>query len=114
LQHQAAAIDDHDLVNRLGSDNLALDQINGSDPPPHGVDVRSNYLFNSTIPGVEEADAILLVGTVKKHQRLFQVWLLQVVHGHLISNVIHFFILTHTFQFYITNHMFVCHRIPSS
>ncbi|KAG2088947.1 Ndufs1, NADH-ubiquinone oxidoreductase 75kD subunit (775) [Suillus discolor] len=57
-----------DLINRLGSDNLALDQTNGSAPPPHGVDVRSNYLFNSTIPGVEEADAILLVGTNPRHE----------------------------------------------
>ncbi|KAG1809703.1 Ndufs1, NADH-ubiquinone oxidoreductase 75kD subunit (775) [Suillus subaureus] len=57
-----------DLINRLGSDNLALDQINGSAPPLHGVDVRSNYLFNSTIPGVEEADAILLVGTNPRHE----------------------------------------------
>ncbi|KAF5328942.1 hypothetical protein D9611_013511 [Ephemerocybe angulata] len=50
-----------DLVNRLGSDNLALDQV-------HGVDVRSNYLFNSTIPRVEEADAILLLGTSSRHE----------------------------------------------
>lgn len=57
-----------DLINRLGSDNLALDQINGSAPPLHGVDIRSNYLFNSTIPGVEEADAILLVGTNPRHE----------------------------------------------
>ncbi|KAF8879810.1 Ndufs1, NADH-ubiquinone oxidoreductase 75kD subunit (775) [Infundibulicybe gibba] len=57
-----------DLVNRLGSDNLALDQDNGSKAPVHGVDVRSNYLFNSTIPGVEEADAILLVGTNPRHE----------------------------------------------
>jgi len=57
-----------DLVNRLGSDNLALDQPGGYEPPVHGVDVRSNYLFNSTIPGVEEADAILLVGTNPRHE----------------------------------------------
>ena len=57
-----------DLVNRLGSDNLALDQVNGTAPPPHGVDVRSNYLFNATIPGVEEADVILLVGTNPRHE----------------------------------------------
>ncbi|KAF6757977.1 NADH-ubiquinone oxidoreductase [Ephemerocybe angulata] len=57
-----------DLVNRLGSDNLALDQVNGTAPPVHGVDVRSNYLFNSTIPRVEEADAILLVGTNPRHE----------------------------------------------
>jgi NADH dehydrogenase (ubiquinone) Fe-S protein 1 len=57
-----------DLVNRLGSDNLALDQEGGSTQPVHGVDVRSNYLFNSTIPGVELADAILLVGTNPRHE----------------------------------------------
>jgi len=57
-----------DLVNRLGSDNLALDQPNGNLAPVHGVDVRSNYLFNATIPGIEEADAILLVGTNPRHE----------------------------------------------
>lgn len=57
-----------DLANRLNSDNLTLDQPNGHVPPVHGVDVRSNYLFNATIPGVEEADAILLVGTNPRHE----------------------------------------------
>jgi len=52
-----------DLANRLNSDNLALDQPGGSAPLPHGVDVRANYLFNSKIWGVEEADAILIVGS---------------------------------------------------
>lgn len=57
-----------DLVNRLGSDNLTLDQTGGNVAPVHGADVRSNYLFNSTIPGVEEADVILLVGTNPRHE----------------------------------------------
>lgn len=57
-----------DLANRLNSDNLTLDQANGHLPPAHGVDVRSNYLFNATIPGIEEADAILLVGTNPRHE----------------------------------------------
>lgn len=57
-----------DLINRLGSDNLALDQPGGNEIPVHGVDIRSNYLFNSTIPGVEKADAILLVGTNPRHE----------------------------------------------
>lgn len=57
-----------DLVNRLGSDNLALDHTSGDKPPAHGVDMRSNYLFNATIPGVEHADAILLVGTNPRHE----------------------------------------------
>lgn len=57
-----------DLANRLGSDNLALDQPGGSAPIAHGVDVRSNYLFNSKIYGIEEADTILLVSTNPRHE----------------------------------------------
>lgn len=57
-----------DLVNRLGSDNLSTDAVGGHAAPVHAVDVRSNYLFNSTIPGVERADAILLVGTNPRHE----------------------------------------------
>jgi NADH dehydrogenase (ubiquinone) Fe-S protein 1 len=57
-----------DLANKLGSDNLALDMPSGSQPIPHGVDVRSNYLFNSRIWGVENADCILLVGTNPRHE----------------------------------------------
>jgi NADH dehydrogenase (ubiquinone) Fe-S protein 1 len=57
-----------DLANKLGSDNLSLDQPGGSSPIAHGVDVRSNYLFNSNIAGVEEADAILLIGTNPRHE----------------------------------------------
>lgn len=57
-----------DLVNRLGSDNLTTDQAGGNVPTVHGVDVRSNYLFNTTIPRIEEADAILLVGTNPRHE----------------------------------------------
>ena len=57
-----------DLVNKLNSDNLALDQPRGDQPMAHGVDVRTNYLLNSKIYGVEEADAILLVGTNPRHE----------------------------------------------
>ena len=57
-----------DLANRLGSESLALDQPQGSQPIAHGVDVRSNYLFNSKIYGVEEADVILLIGTNPRHE----------------------------------------------
>lgn len=57
-----------DLANSLNSDNLALDQPGGSQPIAHGVDVRSNYLFNSKIWGVEDADAILLVGANPRHE----------------------------------------------
>jgi NADH dehydrogenase (ubiquinone) Fe-S protein 1 len=57
-----------DLANALGSDNLALDQPGGSAPIAHGVDVRANYLFNSKIWGIEEADAMLLIGTNPRHE----------------------------------------------
>ncbi|TFK92543.1 NADH-ubiquinone oxidoreductase [Polyporus arcularius HHB13444] len=57
-----------DLVNRLGSDNTTVDSVAGHAAPVHAVDVRSNYLFNSTIPGVEQADVILLVGTNPRHE----------------------------------------------
>ncbi|KAI5283651.1 NADH dehydrogenase (ubiquinone) 78K chain precursor, 5-prime end, partial [Ascosphaera acerosa] len=32
-----------DLANRLGSDNLALDQPRGGQPPAHGADTRASY-----------------------------------------------------------------------
>lgn len=57
-----------DLANKLGHDNLALDFPLGDQPLAHGVDVRSNYAFNSKIYGVEEADCILLVGTNPRHE----------------------------------------------
>ena len=57
-----------DLANKLGSDNLALDQPGGDKPIAHGTDVRANYLFNSKIWGIEEADAMLLIGTNPRHE----------------------------------------------
>lgn len=57
-----------DLANRLNSENLALDQPGGSAPIAHGTDVRASYLFNSKIFGVEEADAMLLIGTNPRHE----------------------------------------------
>ena len=47
---------------------MTTDQAKGELPVAHGVDVRSNYLFNSTIYGIENADAILLVGTNPRHE----------------------------------------------
>jgi NADH dehydrogenase (ubiquinone) Fe-S protein 1 len=52
-----------DLANKLGSENLALDQTGGYAPVAHGVDVRNNYAFNTRIWGIEEADALLIVGS---------------------------------------------------
>lgn len=57
-----------DLANRLGSDNLTIDVPAGNGPVAHGVDVRSNYLFNSSIWAVEDVDCLLLVGTNPRHE----------------------------------------------
>jgi NADH dehydrogenase (ubiquinone) Fe-S protein 1 len=57
-----------DLANKLGSENLTIDVPAGNGPVPHGIDVRSNYLFNSLIWGVEDVDALLLVGTNPRHE----------------------------------------------
>ncbi|XP_072393947.1 NADH-ubiquinone oxidoreductase 75 kDa subunit, mitochondrial [Diabrotica undecimpunctata] len=50
-----------DLLNRLGSENLCTEHtfpLDGS-----GTDLRSSYLLNNKIAGVEEADLVLLVGS---------------------------------------------------
>ncbi|RMZ83393.1 hypothetical protein DV737_g1726, partial [Chaetothyriales sp. CBS 132003] len=52
-----------DLANRLNSENLALDQPGGGAPLAHGVDLKANFAFNSKIVGIEEADAILIIGS---------------------------------------------------
>jgi len=57
-----------DLANKLGSENLALDMPSGSRPIAHGIDVRSNYLFNSKIWGIEDADCMLIVGSNPRHE----------------------------------------------
>lgn len=57
-----------DIVNTLGSENLGVDQELGEQAPAHGVDIRSNYLFNSLIHNAEEADAVLLIGTNPRHE----------------------------------------------
>ncbi|BFZ55505.1 ndufs1 NADH-ubiquinone oxidoreductase subunit [Savitreella phatthalungensis] len=70
-----------DMVNRLGSENLAVDQPLGDKPLASGIDVRSNYLFNSRIHGVEDADKVLIIGSNMRHEasvlnaRLRKAWL---------------------------------------
>jgi NADH-quinone oxidoreductase subunit G len=49
-----------DLLGRLGCGNIDCRQDGGKLDPRLG---RASYLFNSTIQGIERADAILLVGT---------------------------------------------------
>ncbi|XP_071803111.1 NADH-ubiquinone oxidoreductase 75 kDa subunit, mitochondrial-like [Asterias amurensis] len=50
-----------DLLNRLGSESLCTEEIFPMDAA--GTDLRSNYLLNTSIAGIEEADIVLLIGT---------------------------------------------------
>jgi NADH dehydrogenase (ubiquinone) Fe-S protein 1 len=50
-----------DFLNRLGSEGLCTEEIFPMDAA--GTDLRSNYLLNTRIAGVEEADVLLLIGT---------------------------------------------------
>ena len=55
-----------DFFNQRDSDNLQLESLSAG--LPSITDVRSNYLLNSTINGIEASDAILLVGTNPRHE----------------------------------------------
>lgn len=50
-----------DFMNRVGCETLCTEEIFPMDAA--GTDLRSNYLLNTPIAGVEEADLLLLVGT---------------------------------------------------
>uniref|UniRef100_A0AAY5L300 NADH-ubiquinone oxidoreductase 75 kDa subunit, mitochondrial n=1 Tax=Esox lucius TaxID=8010 RepID=A0AAY5L300_ESOLU len=55
-----------DLLNRFNSDNLCTEEIFPMEGA--GSDLRSNYLLNSRIAGIEEADLLLLVGTNPRYE----------------------------------------------
>ncbi|KAI1899020.1 hypothetical protein AGOR_G00078380 [Albula goreensis] len=55
-----------DLLNRLNSDNLCTEEVFPMDGA--GTDLRSNYLLNSRITGIEEADLLLLIGTNPRYE----------------------------------------------
>jgi len=50
-----------DLLNKLDCENLCTEEIFPLDGS--GTDLRSSYLLNSKIAGIEEADLLLLIGT---------------------------------------------------
>ncbi|NXK99453.1 NDUS1 oxidoreductase, partial [Mesembrinibis cayennensis] len=50
-----------DLLNRVNCDTLCTEEVFPT--AGAGTDLRSNYLLNTKIAGVEEADVLLLVGT---------------------------------------------------
>nr|WP_298794438.1 NADH-quinone oxidoreductase subunit NuoG [uncultured Acetobacter sp.] len=53
-----------DLMTALGSPNLDCRQDNAW----YDLSAREGYLFNSSIPDIENADALLLVGTHPRHE----------------------------------------------
>ncbi|XP_053554628.1 NADH-ubiquinone oxidoreductase 75 kDa subunit, mitochondrial [Bombina bombina] len=55
-----------DLLNRLNADTLCTEEVFPSSGA--GTDLRSSYLLNSRIAGVEEADVLLLVGTNPRYE----------------------------------------------
>lgn len=55
-----------DYLNKLGSEGLCTEEIFPMDGA--GTDLRSNYLLNSKIVGVEQADLILMVGTNPRYE----------------------------------------------
>jgi len=55
-----------DLFNKFNCDNLFTEESFPNSGA--GTDLRSNYLFNTTIAGIEEADALLLVGTCPRYE----------------------------------------------
>ncbi|XP_069839527.1 NADH-ubiquinone oxidoreductase 75 kDa subunit, mitochondrial [Dendropsophus ebraccatus] len=55
-----------DLLNRLNSETLCTEEVFPNSGA--GCDLRSNYLLNSRIAGVEEADVLLLIGTNPRYE----------------------------------------------
>lgn len=55
-----------DLLNRLNSENLCTEEL--FPMAGAGTDLRSNYLLNSRITGIEECDLLLLVGTNPRYE----------------------------------------------
>jgi len=55
-----------DLLNRLNSDSLCTEEV--FPMAGAGTDLRSNYLLNSRIAGIEESDLLLLIGTNPRYE----------------------------------------------
>ncbi|XP_046613645.1 NADH-ubiquinone oxidoreductase 75 kDa subunit, mitochondrial [Neodiprion virginianus] len=61
LADAEALISLKDLFNKLGSETLATEQPFPKDGA--GIDLRSSYIMNNKIAGIEEADVVVLIGT---------------------------------------------------
>uniref|UniRef100_A0A3B3XVB5 NADH-ubiquinone oxidoreductase 75 kDa subunit, mitochondrial n=1 Tax=Poecilia mexicana TaxID=48701 RepID=A0A3B3XVB5_9TELE len=88
-----------DLLNRLDSESLCTEEV--FPMAGAGTDLRSNYLLNSRITGIEECDVLLLVGTNPRYEaplfnaRIRKSWL----HNELrVALVGHQVDLTYTYE----------------
>nr|XP_033800190.1 NADH-ubiquinone oxidoreductase 75 kDa subunit, mitochondrial [Geotrypetes seraphini]XP_033800191.1 NADH-ubiquinone oxidoreductase 75 kDa subunit, mitochondrial [Geotrypetes seraphini] len=88
-----------DLLNRLNSDVLCTEELFPT--AGAGTDLRSNYLLNSRIAGVEEADLLLLVGTNPRFEaplfnaRIRKSWLHNDLHVAMVGSKVD---LTYTYD----------------
>jgi NADH dehydrogenase (ubiquinone) Fe-S protein 1 len=57
-----------DLFNRFGSENLCSDVHLSIGAPAKVTQFRHNYIFGSTIAGLDKADAVLLIATNPRHE----------------------------------------------
>src|SRR5207248_2971813 len=75
------------LIDRLGSTNIDCRQDGSKLHPKFG---RASYLFNSTIAGIDEADAIMVIGSNPRleapvlNARIRKRWL----HGDCLTGVL--------------------------
>ena len=74
-----------DLANKAGSEQVTIEENFFGN-----ADIRSDYVFNSTIAGIEEADSVLVIGCNPRYEaplinaRLRKAWL----HAETEVNVI--------------------------
>lgn len=79
-----------DLLNKLNSDNLCTEEV--FPMAGAGSDLRSNYLLNSRISGIEESDLLLLIGTNPRYEaplfnaRIRKSWLHNELHVALVGS----------------------------
>ncbi|NWV87709.1 NDUS1 oxidoreductase, partial [Machaerirhynchus nigripectus] len=88
-----------DLLNRVDCDTLCTEEIFPT--AGAGTDLRSNYLLNTKIAGVEEADVLLLVGTNPRFEaplfnaRIRKSWLHNDLQVALVGSPVN---LTYTYE----------------
>ncbi|NXS28984.1 NDUS1 oxidoreductase, partial [Pomatostomus ruficeps] len=88
-----------DLLNRVNCDTLCTEEIFPT--AGAGTDLRSNYLLNIKIAGVEEADVLLLVGTNPRFEaplfnaRIRKSWLHNDLQVALVGSPVN---LTYTYE----------------